>query len=258
MLLTCRGTSGGRGVAGVGVCLTLCVVVLLAPPSARAGAPATQPAQKQKEAPTLESHIRNLANPDPRVREAGRAALLRLGREDLSDLKLAVKKSRPLLPSQAAALHAIVRQVFLSGERYKSEGRGFLGILMDSASAEADFVPENDSRNIGVVVADRIPGFCAGRALQDGDVLLGTAKPFIPFRSSSDLRNTVMPKPGITVLLTVLRQGEVIIVPLTPDPAPQDIISPDQIPPFVAEREKRFSAYWDREFASLLNTRVAG
>jgi len=254
MLLTCLSTSGRSGVARIAVRLFF-IVALSAPQFARAGAPATQPAPK--EPPTLETYVKNLANPDARVRDAGRTALLRLGREDLPDLKLAVKKSRPLLPSQAAAIRGIVRQVYLSGEHYRSEGHGFLGILMDSA--EADIVPQNDSPYLGVVVTDRIPGFCAGRGLQDGDILLGTARPFAPFRTSDDLKRAIVPtKPGVTVLLTVLRQGELIIVPIKPDPNPQDILTPPQIPLFVAEREKRFDEYWQREFASLLSTRVAG
>jgi len=242
--------------AGVAVgILLLTFFSLAAGPRAMAGSPATQPAPAQS--PGLETQVRNLANPDPHVRDAARSALMRLSRDDLPELKLAIKKARPLLPSQASAVRGIVRQVYISGEQYKPEARGFLGILMDRANPEVDFVPENDSHNLGIVVTERIPGFCAGRVLLDGDILLGTARPFVPFRNSADLVNTVMPRPGITVLLSVLRQGEVIVIALKPDPKPLDLAA-EQIPPFTAEREKRFSDYWQREFANLLNNRVAG
>ena len=261
MSLTCRGTSGRAGMPAPGV-WSLCVAIVLITfgQPARAGAPSTQPAHNGK--PTVESLVHNLANPDARVRESARTSLLCLGREDLQDLKRALKKSRPLLPSQVSAVREIVRQVYLSGEEYKTEGRGFLGILMDPAS-DVDLVPDNDSRNLGIVVTDRIPGFCAGRGLLDGDIILGRAadglEPFVPFRSTDDLKRAVAPsRPGVVVRLVVLRQGEVMVLPLKPDPNPQEIASPEQIPAFVAEREKHFAAYWQREFADLVVTRVAG
>ena len=241
----------------VRVILVAIAVIAFTDQSARAGSPSTQPSG-ERQPPTLETLVRNLGNPDPRVHESARVTLLRLGRDDLPDLKRALKKSRPLLPSQAAAIRAIVRQVYLSGEEYKTEGQGFLGILM-GPNSDADFVPDNEGRGLGVVVTDRIPGFTAGRGLIDGDIILGKANPFIPFRDSNDLKRVIAPtKPGMTVLLSVLRQGEIIVVPLKPDPNPVEIQTVDQIPSFIADRDKRFEEYWKREFADLLNTRVAG
>jgi hypothetical protein len=261
MLLTCCRTSGRAGIQGARV-WSLCVAIslLACADLARGGNPSTQPARNEK--PTIEALVHNLANPDARVRESARTSLLRLGREDLPDLKRALKKARPLLPSQVSAVREIVRQVYLSGEEYKTEGRGFLGILMDPAS-DVDLVPDNDSRNLGIVVTDRIPGFCAGRGLLDGDIILGKApdrlEPFVPFRNTDDLKRAIAPsKPGVAVHLVVLRQGEVMVLPLKPDPNPQEIGSPEQIPAFVAEREKHFAAYWQREFADLVAARVAG
>jgi len=49
-----------------------------------------------------------------------------------------------------------------------------------------------------------------------------------------------------------------MVLPLKPDAKPQEIGSAEQIPAFVAEREKRFAAYWQREFADLVAMRVAG
>ena len=261
MSLTCCRTSGRAGMRG-GRAWFLCVAIsLLAAASlARAGVPSTQPASNEK--PTIETLVHNLANPDGRVRESARVSLLRLGREDLPDLKRALKKARPLLPSQVSAVREIVRQVYLSGEEYKTDGNGFLGILMDPAS-DVDLVPDNDSSNLGIVVTDRIPGFCAGRGLLDGDIILGKApdrfEPFVPFRNTNDLKRAVAPtKPGVVVKLVVLRQGEVMVLALKPDAKPQEIGSAEQIPAFVAEREKRFVAYWQREFADLVAMRVAG
>jgi hypothetical protein len=243
--------------AGEGVRIAFVSICLVTLGGAAAGTPTSQPAQGETN--LLDSLVRNLGNPDPRVRDAGRTALLRLRREDLAELKKAMAKSRPLLPAQTSALRVIVRQIYLAEEKYNTDGHGFLGIIMDGSNPDADLVPGNDTTDLGVVVTERIPGFCAARWLLDGDIVLGMARPFVPFHRTNDLRTTIGPmKPGTNVGLLVLRQGQLTTVVLKPDPNPQEIQSIDQIPGFEAEREKRFTAYWNQEFRPLLNAKVAG
>src|SRR6185437_9737492 len=151
---------------------------------AAGGTPATQPASGGKS--SIGRLLGNLANPDPQVRLAGRTGLMRLKREDLPQLRAVIEKGQPLMPSQAAVLRQIVREIYLSGEKYEPEGHAFMGIMMDiGSSLQADFVPDNDSAitALGVIVADCIPGFCAARGLLEGDVILGTANPYEPFHN---------------------------------------------------------------------------
>ena len=247
---TSRRSLRGRWGTGVGVWIVLAATAGFV----RAGEPASRPAEGGKS--TISRYLDDLANPDPQVREAGRAGLMRISRQDLPELRGAVQKARPLLPAQAAALQQIVREVYLAGEKYQREPQGFLGILMDMGGAGfgQDLVPENDngSRSLGVVVADRIPGFCAARRLLDGDVILGLANPFEPFRQSEDLRRIISGmKPGVTIQLLVLRRGQVIEVPLTLDAHPTETV-PDNGEIFRAKREEKFDEYWRREFEPLV------
>jgi hypothetical protein len=204
--------------------------------------------------------LSSLGSQDSHVREAARAALVRLKRADLPELRRAIEKARPLLPSQTAMLPLIVREIYLAEEKYEPLETGFLGILMDPSSlGQADFVPENDSatRALGVVVTGCIPGFCAGRAILDGDLILGTTKPFRPFRRYEDLRDVIGGLPaGTVVKLLILRRGQVIEATLKLDAHPKELPSPDQVTPFAAARDKRFDAYWKREFEPVMRGKV--
>jgi len=256
MLNTSRRSFRGRWGIGVGVCLA----VLALAGESRAGAPTSQPAAAaDSRRATIAKNLEELASPDPQVRESGRAALMRLSRQDLPELRGVIEKARPLLPSQAGALQLIVREVYLAGEKYNAEPRGFLGIMMDmSAAFQQDFVPENEDgrRSMGVVVADRIPGFCAARRLLDGDVILGLANPFKPFRQSDDLKLAIgQIPPGKTVRLLVLRRGQVMEISLTLDAYAIET-QPDNGEIFRAKREKKFEQYWQREFEPLLKRTV--
>jgi hypothetical protein len=184
---------------------------------------------------------------------------MRLTRDDLPELRRVVEKTRPLLPSQTAALRQIVREVYLGGEKYEPDPKGFLGILMDTgATGQADFVPDNGMPGVlGVIVTDCIPGFCAARGIVEGDVILGTSRPFEPFHNYEDLRLVIGGLPaGATVRLLVLRRGQVTEVTLKLDAHPKDMVSAEQAEPFRVAREKKFDAYWKREFEELVNGRA--
>jgi hypothetical protein len=134
---------------------------------------------------------------------------------------------------------------------------GFLGILMDDGG-RSDVGAENDGNYpIGVIVADRIPGFCASRYLLDGDIILGLSSPFTPFRSRLDLTGAVGGSPpGTVVGLLVLRRGQIISVTLTLDPKPAVQLLEDNGVIFRNDRQRKFDAYWQANFKSLLSQQL--
>jgi hypothetical protein len=213
--------------------------------------------------PSMQRMFADLADTDERVREAARLGLMRLTRDDLPALGAVVQKARPLRPAQAAALRGIVQEIYLSGEIYKREpGKGFLGVMMDdSATTVTPNWTENESpASAGVIVAERIPGFCAARWLIDGDVILGTMSPFRIFKSAMDLKQTIGPLgAGGTARLLVFRRGQVMEVTLRLDPMPaemSDTTDTDQRTAFRARRQKKFEDYWNREFEPLFHETV--
>ena len=221
--------------------------------------PATQPAQHADPDAGVAKWLTDLASPEASVRDAARTNMMALNREQLPALQKLVARSRPLAPSQATALRQIVQEVFLAGEPYESNGRdGFLGIQMNqSLLAIRDFDHGDDPHvEPGVVVAERIPGFCAARLLLDGDVILGTTSPPQVFRDSKALQlavHTMMP--GETIHLQVLRNGRVIDVALVLDPSPIEVTN-ENISEFKLRRAARFSEYWQKTFAPLLKEEV--
>lgn len=208
--------------------------------------------------PSVEAMFAQLSAADQGAREAARAELMRLQRDDLIELKSVVQRAKPLKPAQAAALRQIVQEIYLSGERYPRASReGFLGVLMDD-SVPADWRDNEAPATLGVIVADRIPGFCAARVLLDGDVILGTASPVRLFKSAMDLKQTISGLGvGATVRLLVLRRGKVVEVSVTLDARPAEMGDDvDQRAAFRAKRQKKFEDYWNREFEPLLHESV--
>ncbi|HSZ59052.1 MAG TPA: hypothetical protein VK797_25650 [Tepidisphaeraceae bacterium] len=198
-----------------------------------------------------------LGSTDPGVRESARSGLMRLKRDDLPALRDAITNARPLRPSQALMLRDIVQEIYLASEPYERMPlEGFMGVIMGgSSNGEADLVPDNEPpglSSIGVIVAERIPGFCAARKLLDGDVVLGLASPPKAFRNTDDLKNTIgLLRPGTTVRVMVLRRGQVIEVDLTLDAHPV-ATTIDAIDILRTRRQKKFEGYWKDNFEPLL------
>lgn len=184
---------------------------------------------------------------------------MRLDRADLRALENLIRSRRSLSPAQAAALRPIVEEIFLAGEPYnKDVYHGFLGIMMEgSAFGNHDLQQPNDNGPAsGVVVTDRLPGFCASRSLHDGDVILGTLEPAQIFNSTDDLKRTIGElQPGSLVRLQVLRRGQVIEVPLKLDCKPADVesVGPET---FRRMRAEKFDQFWRETFAPLLKESV--
>ena len=76
----------------------------------------------------------------------------------------------------------------------------------------------------GVVIVERMPGFVGARMLLDGDVVLGVAeRPDVRMLGVNEFQMVVRQiTPGTTVHFQVMRQGQVMRVPVTLDPRPFD------------------------------------
>src|SRR5438067_1326230 len=199
----------------------LTTAVLIAAEGGPATAPATtQPAAVQSIA-SIKRLIAELAADNYPARDHARLTLMGLQRSQLGALREAVKQSLPLEPSQVIVLREIVTQVYLAGDLYLAEedGMGFLGIHLPNWDRPEDRALLSVER--GVVVMARVPGFCAFRMLQDGDVLLSMTSPSgvkVAFSTQDQLASTVHSVPaGETVTFEVLRQGEILSVTITLD-----------------------------------------
>jgi len=249
-----------------------------ADPSERrpAPAPATRPSPKELRA-QIPKLFSDLANADPAVRENARVSLMGISRVDLDRLEQLVRENLPLVPAQAAVIREIVTHVYLSGEVYEAfEDRGFLGVRMlevsivskqeaDAANAlvqeENPFDPRRPLSGVqttGVLIMERMPGFAGARAMLDGDVVLGIVeRPDAPIRSHTDMRDAVVSfKAGDTIRFQLLRQGQVINVPVTLDAMPRDadptVSDINAMQRLIDTRKARALEYWERTFAPML------
>jgi len=229
------------------------------------GFAATSPTTKPD---PITTWFQDLANRDATVREQARINLMGISRDDLEKLHTLVEADRPLAPSQAMALREIVDQVYQATDPYEpfEDHSGFLGVPQTTSAVVLDG-GEDDSQG-GVLVAKRIPGFCAYRFLQDGDMIVGIAEATNrPIRAWNDLTGIIKNyKGGDTIHIEVLRGGQKIQVPVKLDVRP--IWAP---PPFAAnqvlnqvpngsttqdairERQRKADDYWDKNFAPLLD-----
>ena len=231
---------------------TLMGVMLAAPPArVRAQESLSRPAGTQ-----VRKWLAELADPDPEVRERAATDLMGLRRRELPVLESAVEDSRPLSPSQAVALRDIVMQVYLAGEQFDGEAaHGFMGLRWPSSDEYSPLRP-------GVVVVERLPGFCAYRMLQDGDVILAIDElPDAVLLTRTNLIQALQnPKisAGTTLHFRVLRRGTVrrIAITLTAKPAWAGDVGVNLAEVLNGWREK-FDAYWDQRFAPLLRAKVS-
>lgn len=226
-------------------------------------APATRPApvaHTAGDSKTIKHLIIGLTDASYQKREESRIALMGLKRSDLDTLYEVVKHSLPLEPSQTAVLRDIVTHVYLSGEKYDSvEGVGFLGVSMASGNRTDD--AGLFSIDGGIAIVSRVPGFCAYRMLQTGDVILATVSPQrVEFKSTDPyelfLSTVKEVGPGQTLTFEVLRQGRIINVSLTLDERPRGLENLGFIQEFTATRAEKADEYWMKVFAPLLNEPV--
>jgi hypothetical protein len=223
----------------------------------------TQPASRPaSDVAALRGLLAQLASDNFGERESARVALMGLERAALPNLREAVKQSLPLEPSQAVVLREIVTQVYLAGYEYdRAEGgQGFLGVSLPNTMR----VEERGLLALGrgVAVVSRVPGFCAYRMLRNGDVLLSMTmgQTTVVFERTDDLMESVQAVPaGQTVTFEVLRQGEIIRVPIRLDPRPahlDNLGATDWLREFNNKRADEVEVYWSKDFAPLLGEQL--
>lgn len=247
-----------------------------ASPAGPATAPATLPSSADVRA-QLPKLFADLANSDPAVRETARLSLMGVARPDLSAFEKVVRENLPLVPAQAAVLREIVTHAYLASDGYPATDReGFLGVRLlevgvvskqddQEPPAEIEINPFDPRRPLtsgppttGVLIVERMPGFCGARSLQDGDVVLGIVeRPGQPIRNPSEMRDAVTGfRAGETIHFQLLRQGQVIDVPITLDPRPEaaDPLNAglNAMQNLIDERKSRAAEYWEKTFAPML------
>jgi hypothetical protein len=272
--------------AAVVVLFALSIVVGIAP-ATRAQDDAAQPTTKPSSSDQqIIQWLAQLASGEPRVREQARISLMGLRRTDLPALLELVRRAPRLAPSQRAALHDIVMQVYLSSEPYIGNRQiGFLGVrlgenswaallqaqqqqqLIAPAPAQPQRQPhaageenkdDEETANappLGVVITDRLPGFSSFRMFRDGDVVIGCdEQPRFEIRGTMDLKTVVGTAPAGTVLhFHVFRGGRLMTVPvmLHARPGQDNGLDFD----FTLESERRVSVaeeYWQKTFAPVV------
>jgi hypothetical protein len=226
----------------------------VASPTTRPAA-ATQPVPRTDLA-TVRKWVIQLASDNYQTRNAARVALMGLKRYELGTLRQAVKASLPLAPDQIIAIREVFTQVYLAGDVYipNDADGGFLGIRLPIRPEEETLY----AIERGVVIVARVPGFCAFRMLQDGDVILAIHSDAgdRALNDPDELSRAVSSfKAGTTITLEVLRQGQILHVPVTLDRRPLKT-RPSELPEFVNDRADRADEAWGRDFAPLLENQL--
>jgi hypothetical protein len=202
------------------------------------------------------NHVREwfsgLSDDDPAVREQACRKLLTIRRGELPALRAAVKERRPLIPAETEVLRDIVTQVYLSEEAYDgNESVGFVGVIFD-ADQQFEELPTG-----GVEVRHRMPGFCASRFLEDGDVILSVGNPPTALLHTHDemTREVKSNSAGQRLTFLVLRRGRVLAIPVVLDAKPSELTAdqPSAIATFLAERQTNAEKYWEAEFEPLID-----
>lgn len=201
-------------------------------------APATAPAEQ------MASLVRQLAADDPADRERAYRQLLHLSPRDLPALRELVRSGAARLPAQREALRDVVRHVFLVGEAPPAgnPGLSFLGV-----TAPAFHVEVNPS-TVGMTFTERLPGFPAYAALQDGDIVVGVAEaPSVAINNELVLR-TLREQfpPGSRIHFRVVRDGVVVDVPITLAPTPNWPVAEGNQQQY--RRLERADAFWETQF----------
>src|SRR5712691_1361256 len=215
----------------------------------------TQPIPRTDPA-TVRRWVSQLASDNYQTRDAARVALMGLKRQELNIFRQAIIQNLPLAPNQIINLREIVTQIYLAGDVYPTDDGegGFLGVRLPSRPDEETLLCVER----GVVIVSRVPGFCAFRMLQDGDVVLAIHSDAgdRPLNQPMELRRAVSSiKAGQTITLEVLRQGRILNVPITLDRRPLQV-DEAALQEFINDRADRADEIWERDFAPLLKNQL--
>jgi hypothetical protein len=242
-------------------------------------AASTQPSPQK-----LLRQVADLGNADADVRADARRELLGMSREQLLALPKLLSHQPPLNASQRALLHEIVVHVYLATGSYPSDrSQGFLGVTIaevhipatDAAApmenVDSPIDPDDASPDTGIIILERMPGFCGYRAFESGDVILAAREGEIhPIHSVKRLQDLVLAHhAGDEVQFQVLRRGKKIDVKVRLDGMPAVVapagapgagpamVAPGTIQAFINERSKAAQDFWDRHFASVAGPHVS-
>ncbi|MCC6424885.1 MAG: PDZ domain-containing protein [Phycisphaerales bacterium] len=220
-------------------------------------APATMPTTSPTvQLEQLRQWVTALDDAEATNREEAFGLLLGLNRADLPALRGVAGEFHPLSPSQAAALHQVVVHVYLTGEKYEANRQaGFLGVrlgdVIELNSSTGDEPPAGP--RAGVVIIDRMPGFCGYRALRDGDIIVAvTDRPATLISSLENFRAVIQSfAAGQTIHMQVIRQGRLVRTEAVLDGTP---IQADQMPleKMLHDRQENAEIHWQKQFGALL------
>ncbi len=222
-------------------------------PTLLAAEPDSRPAQDAEadHTPRIKEWFADLDSLDPTMRSEALVRLMGLKRSDLPELQKIVREQHALAPTQSTVLRQIVTQVYLAGTEYLSDARmGFLGVHVQSAAVTFG---ENPDTHQGMFVTDRMPGFVGARMLRDGDMIISILeRPDAPLAMSRGFSTAVTSLGAGTVAhFQVLREGQIIWVPITLDARP--LVDEHDISQMLTDRQMDADAYWDTHFATLVD-----
>lgn len=221
----------------------------------------TAPATAPTTAPTAQLEqfcqwVSELNDADAGKREAAFERLLGMKRADLPVLRRAAEGFRPLSPAQAAALRRVVVHVYLTGETYEANpAAGFLGVRLGDVIDLNSGLEEgrNAGPRMGVVIIDRMPGFCGYGALRDGDIIVAiTDRPATAIGSLESLRVVIQSfAAGQTIHMEVIRQGRRVRTAAVLDGTPL-MVNQAPLEDMLRHRQEKAEEYWRQHFGVLL------
>ena len=192
-----------------------------------------------------------LTDEDPDVREEARRDLMGLTRKELPAFHRVLAEHLPLAPAETDVLHDIVQQIYLADFSYPTENaQGFLGV---SFGYNAKFIEPPCG---GVEILNRLPGFCAYRHFEDGDVVMAVGDPpneVEPHTPDEMTRVVKVHSPGQKLTFKVFRRGRIQEVTLVLDARPlvaDDLVG--GINDLMAQRRIEADEYWERNFQPLV------
>lgn len=234
--------------------------------------PATRPAGSLHA--SIATAFAALNDADPAARENARLQLMDLAVQDRASLEKVVRESLPLAPAQANALKEIVchSAAAVGGYRVTTQD-GFLGVKLGEViiatpppgeqepaaqALDASELPRNGRGYSGVVIVERMPGFVGARMFHDGDIIIGLDMPprHVPVRTAGELKGYVqLFGPGQTAKFVIMRQGQILVVPVTLDPKP-DAADPmsgrGNMQDLIDTRRRDAEVYWQEVFWPML------
>jgi hypothetical protein len=191
---------------------------------------------------------------DYKIREQAKYFLMGIHATDLRIVKGWVRENAPLSDDDADLLEPIVKHVYLAYDPYARDPNNspFLGIHFLYFQDE----PHTPSGEFQVL--SRIPGFCAYREFQDGDLIL-QIKPADSEKtkriSTQDQLSSylLLFRGGDKLIFTVQRMGQVLELPVTLDTRPATIANHSTDPRlFLAMRSSSADHYWEDNFGPFI------